>query len=420
MTKPRASLPSAIAYLVIGVVLTITLLYSFFVLAYAWVVEDNIFNRLVDAEAKFIEQQFEKTGEVSPPTAAFITLHTEWQDVPSQIADGYRRDPHRVEYTLNNGETFHIKVFDMNDIEYVLIADVAGFEVSRDYLPNLIRWLVGIALLCCLIVSSIAFAIARKITLPIKTLADHVQTLSADQKPTAFAHLYPDNELKQLASVVEHGFTELQSALQREKDFTRDVSHEIRTPISVIKNALDANRGTACIDDKAYDQVDRASSELEQVTNTLLALARSESAVTSSLCLNEVIEDALLNHFELNNTTRGLSLHVDVVLNEDVFVVANPNLMQILINNILSNIVRYATGSEVRICLDKDRAEFSNETAEPVPDNIQVSGIKTVNSPGIGHGLSLIERICQLNQWQLHTEYRAPKFILQIDFQAAS
>lgn len=416
MTRGAASLPRSIAYLVVGLAFTITVIYSLLVLAYSWLIEDNIFNRLVAAEAAYIQQQFDQTGRVAEPKAAYLTLYSNWRGVPEPIRQGYLLDNQRVEYTLADDRSYHITAFPLGGAEYVLIADVAGFEVSRDYLPSLIWWMIAFALLCCLIVSVIAFLIARKLTMPIKNLAEHVQTLSPDESPSAFAHQYPDNELRQLASVVESSFSQLQSALQREKHFTRDVSHEIRTPISVIKNALDNNRDIASISGKSYQQVARASFELEQVTNTLLALARSESTVTDKVCVNEMLENTLLNHFELNNTDRGRALELDVNLSDDVFVNTNRNLLQILLNNILANIVHYSSAPQVEINLSHDGIEFVNQTTESVPDNIQLSGVKGQQSDGIGQGLNLIERICQVSGWRLKTSSEAHTFRLVIAF----
>ena len=416
MSNARSSLPTSIAYLVVGLAFTITCIYSLLVLAYSWLVEDNIFNRLVAVEVTSIQQHYARTGHIAEPKAAYLTLHHGWQTVPQQIREGYLHDNDRIEYTLDDGRTYHLNAFTLAEKEYVVLADVAGFEVSKDYLPNLIRWMIGLALICCAVVSVIAFLIARRLTLPIKTLAGQVQRLTPDQKPRAFSHQYPDNELKQLASVVERSFSDLQAALEREKHFTRDVSHEIRTPISVIKNALDGNRDTGSIDGKAYEQVARASLELEQVTSTLLALARSESTLTSTVSVNEILEHHLLNHYELNNTDRGRALQLEVNLDHEVLVVANPNLLHILFNNILANIVHYASAPMVAINLTACSIEFINQTADPIPDDIQLSGVKGARSQGIGQGLSLIERICQLTGWHLTTASSAEQFRLVIAF----
>lgn len=194
------------------------------------------------------------------------------------------------------------------------------------------------------------------------------------------------------------------------------MSHEIRTPISVIKNALEGNRDTGSIDGKAYEQVARASLELEQVTSTLLALARSESTLTSTVSVNEILEHHLLNHYELNNTDRGRALQLEVNLEHEVLVVANPNLLHILFNNILANIVHYASAPKVAINLTACSIEFINQTADPIPDDIQLSGVKGARSQGIGQGLSLIERICQLTGWHLTTASSAEQFRLVIAF----
>lgn len=412
----KRSLPTAITSLVVGLALSITLIYSLLLLAYSWLVEDNIFNRLVASEAAYIEQIYSEQGQIVQPRSSFMTLHKNWQKVPNIIIQQHQLKPSQIEFSLDDGRTLHINKFVLANDEYVLLADVAGLEVGRDYLPSVISWLVVIAILLASIVSVMAFIIAKKLTRPIKLLADEVSQFSVLSPTPSFVRRYPDNELRTLANTIEQCFSQLQSALIRERNFTRDVSHEIRTPISVVKNIVSNNQHVKQISESEFEQVTRANFDLEKVTHTLLALARNESSKVYEINLTEMLENTLLHHFELNHSEKGKALQIDLQLAENVKQIANPNLVQILLNNVLSNIVQYSNEAEVNITLTNNAMSFSNQTEELVPTQPNRQGVKSISSTGIGQGLNLIERICEKNNWRLNANYQKGIFTLEISF----
>ncbi len=416
MTKMTRSLPSAVTGLVVGLALSITLIYSLFILLYSWLVEDNIFNRLVAAEAHYIEQAYQQNGKVEHPRSSYITLHPEWDNLPEKVITERKLKQDQIEFTLDDGSTAHIHVLKLGDTEYVLMANVGDFEVSKDYLPNVITWLTLFALLAAALVSLIAFIVARRLTRPIKKLAEEVSNLPSNKLTEGFSEQYPDNEIRLLAETIESSFDKLQATLQREVNFTKDVSHEIRTPISILKNVLDTSKSPEILASDSYQQALRAIFDLEKVTNTLLALSRDESTHTETLDMAKQIEETLLQNFELNNSDKGKRLTLKLFLEEGVYIEANQNLTKILLNNMISNIVQYASGQSVEIELTSSFFAFTNQTTAEVPERPEIAGARGQHSRGIGQGMNLIERICKVNDWDMETSYSPPSFKLTIYF----
>lgn len=409
----KNSISASVSKLIIGLTFTITCIYSLFLIAYSWIIQDSIFNRQVAAEAEYIQSHFEKFNQVLLPRSGFMTLHENWQSVPNEIATLYPFEKERVEYTLNDGRTIHINVFSLANKEYILTADVAAFEVNRDFSPRLIQLLVLSAITCCILVGIIAFYAGRSITLPLKRLASNIQkqTLFDDKK-----NHYPDNEIGMLAKTITQSFTELEQALSRETNFTKDISHEIRTPITIFKNILATHHANSPLSEPEITQLQQVNHDLEQITETLLALARNESVIKAQFNLAELIENCVISHFALNNTEQGKNLNLTINLPEQFLISANQNLTTILVNNLLSNMVQYASEQAVSISLTKQSLVFSNAFNQPMPENITQSGTRAANSQGIGHGLALITRICDMNQWQLKTRHLDTKFDLTIYF----
>ncbi len=414
------SIRVALLKLVTGLVLLLTLGYSLLVLVYAWVVEDNIFNRLVSEEAAYLQQRYQQSGVVNPPRPAFMQLYQGWQALPETLYQSYLREPMRVEYRLEDGKTVHLQVLQLGGQPYVLLADVGAFEVSRELSPLLASALLLLLLLCLLVVLPVALLLARQITDPVLRLAAAVQDPALPVLAPGFASQFPNNEIGTLAQAIADNQNFLQQALARESHFTKDISHEIRTPLSVLKNLLPhANHGAALSvpERQAFAQ---AVLTLEQTTETLLALARAESVPQQRFNLTELLEQILLQHYALNHSAAGQRLKLDLQLAEAVWVIANPSLCQMLLQNLLTNLLQYASEPEVCMKLSATQLVISNSFSLPLPSDPLRSGQRTSASTGIGQGLSLIQRICELQHWQLQLANDAQKFEITIRFDAVS
>ncbi|QOL25612.1 hypothetical protein LP316_15175 [Thalassotalea sp. LPB0316] len=428
-------LSSSITKLVLGLTLSLTLIYSCLLLAYSWLIEDNVFNRLVDEQVKLVKQQYQSTGKVALPHSQMFQLHRGSAELPEEISLALIEEPERVEFTISSGKTFHLARFNIEKEEYILLADVGSIEVSPDYFQYVVRWLIALSFFSCLIVALVAWRMGRRISQPIEQLASAVKTVNSDNlyQLNEVVQQMPNNELGTLAKSIELSFTMLNQALAREVHFTKDISHEIRTPISILQNALSKKQLNSEAELKLNDrqdyaigfsplsvkQMETATEALSQTTHVLLALARNESSSAKSLSLNKLIEQSVLSHFELNHTKKGQSLCFDIHLpNNDVMIIANQNLLEILINNLISNVIAHATSPEIILSLDNHTLTLVNQYNNPLPTGYQASGVKREGSIGIGQGLSLIKRICEACCWHMSTHYSEAQqqFTVTIDF----
>lgn len=414
--NPNHSISAAITRLVFGTAFVISLLFSLLVILYAWVIEDNIFNRLVAAEARHIEAIYLTESRIVQPRTAFMRLHGDWVDLPNEILPIWRSEPERVEFTLNNGKTLHIKVLVLGGQQYILTADVEQFEVTGDFITGVSFWLGAFGLLLCILLSTCAWWFAKRLLRPLSHLVEDLNNLPQTNIQPGFAQDYPDNEVHILAKTIEAQFIALDSALQRETHFTRDVSHEIRTPISIQKNILAtaSDRGTLSKDD--IQALQESNLQLESITKTLLALARNESTLTTKLNLSECLENIILHHFQLNSTRKGQAVKLDLSLPENLWIETNQILVEILISNLISNAVNYATCHPCSIRLDHQGLSFENRYKQLPPGNVEWAGTKGSDSQGIGQGLNLIQRICDALGWQMTTTTKQGQFKVMIHF----
>lgn len=415
------SINHAISKLLFFVVFIVTLIYSSFILMYSWLVEDNIFNRQVMEEAKYIKQVYHATGNVISPRISYMSLHPNWEGLPLDFKYQHQAKPDRVEFDTENNGTMHIQILELDNEIYALAANVSAFEVSRDYLPNVVIWLIAFSFSCCLIVALIAYKAAKKITLPLNLLATQISVIG-DPEKIKIKGDYPDNEIGTLASCLEQTISRLQQALAREAHFTKDVSHEIRTPIAIAANIL--SKPIESISIKDWQKLNETNFRLNQITETLLALARNESTETLETNLTELLEQCLLSNADISYTEKGQGIEFEIIEQSDIYQIVNPNLVSILFHNVLSNIVHYISGNRVTISPTSKSIEFKNHyqqanhktMSEDLPESLLESGTKGENSQGIGHGLNLIKRIAEIYGWQIEVSAKGDVFILTIVF----
>lgn len=406
------SISLSISRLLFSVMLTVTVIYSTFILVYSWIIEDNIFNRQVIDEASYIQQEYAKSGQVISPRPFYMNLHHDWQGLPSEFKTEYQQNPDKVEYELSDGTTVHIQVFELGLNTYVLTANVAQYEVSRDFLPTVIIWLIGFSLLCCIVVVLIGLKKAKKVTQPLNQLASQL-TDDLAVEDVNIEGQYPNNEIGFLAEKIKNTIERLTQALSREANFTKDISHEIRTPVAIGKNIL--SKSKEVISNKEWKQLVAANLRIEKITETLIALARNESTETTQCNITALLEECLLTNSDVNHTEKGKAIKFDVESEEDIFRQVNPNLVSILLNNILSNIVHYTSGDKVSILLSRGSIRFENSYQLAIPNEPLKAGSKGVTSQGLGQGLSLIKRIAELYEWNVRVQTTDQAFVLVIE-----
>lgn len=411
------SLSTSISKVIISTVLSVSLIYSFLIVLYAWTIEDNIFNRLVNDEATFITSQFAASGKVYQPKADYMQLFDDVLQLPLDIQSEYPSNPNKIEYELSSGKTIHMTSFMLAEQSYFLLADVEQFEVSRDNMPNLLIWLLVFACIITVAALLMSLKIAKKITHPLNKLATAVNLQAANEtKPVIHREQFPNNEIGMLADQVNMAFAQLNTALERERVFTKDISHEIRTPVAIIQNVLTASKKHQTIDQNDFVKVDAAVTNINQITSILLALARAESSQLSEVNLTAELETLIVEQFDFLLQQANKEIELNLHFDGDVIKSCNPNLVNILMMNLLSNLVRHASGTFAQITLDQTHLIFKNEAEQASISSVFQSGVKGKNSDGLGHGLNLIKRICEQLNWQLRVDQSDGYFSVQINF----
>ena len=190
---------------------------------------------------------------------------------------------------------------------------------------------------------------------PIERMAATAETISVTKLDQRLDAANADNELGRLARVLNQAFDRLQSAFERQAQFTGDASHELRTPLTVIASetelALNRER-TAAEYREALESCQRSAKRMQDVVDSLLFLARADSDPTVALEpveFREIVESSLEFVGPLLRERR-IECQADL---SAATILGDGSRLSRAVTNLLVNAIRYSEeGDRVQVHLD--------------------------------------------------------------------
>ena len=219
-----------------------------------------------------------------------------------------------------------------------------------------------------------------------------------------------DAEVATMIEAMGHFRERLNAFVERERVFTRDAGHELRTPVAVFKGSLELLEQVEdrpAFERKALTRMRRTVGDMESLLQTLLMLAREEDTASPSVevDVNEVVAHQLdLVHEVAEKANNQLQLHE----NSTLTVMAPQQVVEIVLGNLIRNAVNYTRNGEVAVTVEgrkvtvKDTgvgmsgAELSN-AFEPFYRADESRGL----IKGHGLGLSIVKRLVHQFGWTI-------------------
>ena len=304
-------------------------------------------------------------------------------------------------------------------IGFMIIA--MSLEDSAMVLNNLFIILVVAYPLILLVLFLIARFIAGRSIKPISAIIETSNIITKDNLKSRIPLPLNKDELHLLSNTINNLLDRVENAIEREKQFTSDASHELRTPLAVIKGTLEVLVRKPRNQEEYKEKIDFCISEvnrLNHLVDELLLLARFENQKQSLK-----IERVSLNTIFLDIVSRNSTIIKEKKLNcvplftKDFYVETDSYLFSLILNNILTNAIKYSKVSGVinfDIKEKKDATVFSiadsgigitSEDLEKIFDQFYRS--KSNEHPeikGTGLGLSIVKRLCVLLQIDFNIE----------------
>lgn len=309
-------------------------------------------------------------------------------------------------------------------------------QTASDALAAMQRALILAGIGSALLAVILGLAVSRTLTAPLKSLAAVASRMSQGDL-TARAPIAGGVELEQLgrqfndmAARLEASFADLASERDALRRFIGDASHELRTPITALKNFSELLRGPAAGDDEArreflgesQAQIER----LEWITGNLLDLSRIDAGLIdldwSEVAAGDLIESAAAA-FALRAREGRVALEV-VAPDPPFSLRCDRTRMIIALSNLLDNALKF-TPAEGRVSISSEKAEGA------VRFSVQDSGegVALADQPyifdrfyhgrggGTGLGLAIARSIAQAHGGRAYLQGSGPtgsRFVIEL------
>lgn len=258
--------------------------------------------------------------------------------------------------------------------------------------------------------------IMQKIAKPIESLKVWAKSLDQDN----IKKQLPDftyNELNILASIIQTSLMSTHKSLDREQRFLSYASHELRTPISVIRSNVDLIKRLSEMNPLTNKQqltlqrIERAGLTMSDLTDTLLWLSRTGDQQDQEVVLEPVNLHEKINLLcdELNYLLN--SKDVEVTIKNEEHTQNSVEIAAIACHIVLTNLVRNAyqhtQQGNVHISLSGSRVTIINTNEEANSQKAEL---------GYGLGLQLSEKIIKHQGWFYEIENTEDYYRVTVDF----
>ena len=209
------------------------------------------------------------------------------------------------------------------------------------------------------------------------------------------------------------------------KEFNENASHEIQTPLAIIKSKLELLIQGEGLNEEQMGMINsvyEAATRMSRLNQGLLLISKIDNNQfhhTEQVDLQKVMEKTL-EHFE--EITDLKKIRIVPHFNAPACPQMNRALSEILISNLVSNAIRHnIEEGEIRITMNSDGFEISN-TGHPLafsPDELFRRFRKSERtSDSVGLGLAIVKKIILLYQFTIQYEVKGNIHMIRVDIRS--
>jgi two-component system sensor histidine kinase QseC len=260
------------------------------------------------------------------------------------------------------------------------------------------------------LLAAMVFAVRRALQ-PVRALSHELDHRAADDfQPLATARV--PGELQPLAAAINRLLGRIETLLGRERRFTADAAHELRTPLAVLRAQWDVLRraGSAAERSRAEASLDAGLQRMDRLVTQLLTLSRAEAAAlpaqSQPVRWAALVEDVFSDCLPLAERRRCELACEWPAQGEPLPLQGDAGLLAVMLRNLVDNALRYAPeGSVVTLRFGPDALVVHNPGPPLPPEQLQRLG-ERFHRPegqaegGSGLGISIVQRIAALHGLQ--------------------
>lgn len=383
------------------------------VYAAAFAIEEVLVKRALEEEARYFWDHVAEDPHFPLPDTRNLTGYlapaSDTRDLPQplrELSPGFHHLPTQAEFSV-------VYVTARGADRLYLVFD--GESVGQLALYFGLMPLAGVLIVLYLI-AWIAYRLASKAISPILWLAKEVEKFQPDseKRPTFSPNELPgrpDREVVALSEALSTLTRRIDEFVERERNFTRDASHELRSPLTVIRIAADMLLSEQDLDHRARNSVmriKRSATDMEELTEAFLLLARESDRgfAAEPVCVNEIVEFELERaHYLLGDKPVRVDFQADCRLVTQ----ASEKVLSVLIGNLIRNAFSYTDEGTValrvsgkELTIEDSGVGMPGEEVERVFQPFFRGGARARGGHGVG--LTIVKRLSDRFGWPVRLD----------------
>ena len=281
-----------------------------------------------------------------------------------------------------------------------------------------------------LITSLASFILAGNALAPIRTLTDITNNIAAKNLSLRVPNIETGDEIEDLSKTINTLLDRLQKSFSAQEHFVANASHQLNTPLAIIKGELDVleSKERSPEDFKKFFKSLREELErLIELVKNMLLISRVESGKESFVFKSLRIDDLLINiTSRLNPKARDRRINIKFNIDEDVMesdnlsILGEKQLLDSLFENIIDNAIKYGPEGQpvtitlkngqdgLMVCLQDEGPGITPQEWERIMSQRFQRGQRAM-LPGTGIGLSIAFKIAEHHQAKISYEKLQPQ-----------
>ncbi len=353
-----------------------------------------------DGDVKIIKQKKE------------YTLKNSFSDIELYDSTDEEMIPYRQLHTSfqHQGETFQL----------IITRSVIESDELAEGIAKALIVLFGFMMLGFLTVNRI---LSRRLWKPFDESLAKLNSLSfADMKPNVFDKV-SIKEFSELNAALNKMTEKMLSDYNNQKQFTENASHEMQTPLAIIKTKIDLliqSKSVSADDMQLIQEIENSANKLSQLNKSLLLLSKIENRQfeESAEIAISILLDKISSNFEEHIKLKNLSVNKEYFSNPVKQL--NPLLAEILFSNLIQNAIRYNfNGGLINISLDEKYFSICNSGTSLSGNESQLFNRFAkfnTSAESLGLGLAIVRQVCNYYDFDVSYNYNNNLHCFRVDF----
>ncbi|MBE5826461.1 MAG: two-component sensor histidine kinase [Butyrivibrio sp.] len=339
-------------------------------------------------------------------SAELLTNHYDRPEIQDAFTDGVGEAVRKSD-TMNQNTFYYAVLLDNGTVLRVATDAQSLWAVFMSVAP-IITLIILIIITVCVLISHI---LTRQLIMPIEVMVSNLE--NADYES-------PYRELDPLSEMLRSQHTDVLAAAKARQDFTANVSHELKTPLTAISGYAELLEGGMVAEDKQnhfYQEIRKNTDRLLALINDIIKLSeldRVDHGITFEKIDLYGVAHECVNELSVSANLKEITI---TIVGKESVIRGNKEMIKELIENLVQNAIRYNNpGGKVLVSVNSQ----DNSTCLIVKDNgigipaadqqriferfYRVDKSRSKATGGTGLGLAIVKHIVEIHDAKIELD----------------